>query len=155
MKKKWCRVTISLRMGEQGPSTPYQTPIPTPYTQTYTKSIQNACSATFQLDHYGRIDGSMDQWNNRPTEWWIDKRTDKAFHRVACLQLKKHSGFLPPCSLLFPFFLSLLHSSPPSFTTRIKKKVIFAPLVPLRHYSSVTKLKICFKGFLLSGIPHL
>ena len=43
--------------GIQPPSKPHSPPS---YTQTHTKSIQNACFSTFWLDHYGPTDGLSD-----------------------------------------------------------------------------------------------
>ena len=62
--------------GIQPPSTPQ----PTPNTQTYTKSIENASFPTFQLDDHGRTDQRTDKR--------MDRRTVKASYRVACLKLK-------------------------------------------------------------------
>ena len=71
---------------------PRSTPQLPPHSQTYTKSIQNACFSTFQLDHYGPTDG--------PTERRTDGRVDKASYIVACPQLKIFSDFMPYCTEL-------------------------------------------------------
>ena len=61
-ENKWRRVIILLRMSGQGCPTPIHTQIPTPHSQSYSRSIQDACFFTFQLDHYQRTDRRTDGW---------------------------------------------------------------------------------------------
>ena len=67
-RNKWRGVTISLRTGGQWHPTPIHNPTPTPYTNIH-KKYPECPFCQFRLDHYGRTDGPMAQWTNRPTDW--------------------------------------------------------------------------------------
>ena len=85
-----------------GASNPLPNPNPHPSHTNIQKRIQNACFATFQLDHYGRTNEPTDQW----TDGWADGGMDNASHRVTCLQLKNILAFF----LLFSLFALFLPS---------------------------------------------